>query len=150
MHPDYRSLERWSYGELADIMYDGNCLRLVQFLINCSATDQYPCFLQYPLSTPVNFHLEVKTTTGPDDTPFFLSRKQYSLMYDTRCDPEQTETPPALYVILRVYNLTTNEIRVKAYINPWHLRENILDFVADPYKVTPFPRARRPLTCANR
>jgi hypothetical protein len=136
-HPDYADLPRWFGLEKADIMYEGTCPQLVQFLIDHCATDNYPPFLDQPLSRPVNFHLEVKASTGHKDVPFFMSQKQYRLMKDVACDPNEINTPADLYVILRVYVLASREIRVVAYINPWHLREDVLDFMADPYRVTP-------------
>lgn len=53
------------------------------------------------------------------------------------CDTNASGAPADLYVILRVYNLLSNQMPPKAYINPWHLRDDVLEFVADPWKVVP-------------
>ena len=58
-------------------------------------------------------------------------------MRDIACDPDAVEPPAELYVILRVYELASSEIGVTAYINPWHLQRHLLEFMADPYRVTP-------------
>jgi hypothetical protein len=133
-------MDNWFGAEEADIMYCTDSPDFVRFLLDCSATAEYPPFLDKPLTRPVNFHLEVKSTTGPCHAPFFVSQKQYRIMRDMSCNPDQTETPEALYVVLRVYSLASSEIRVTAYINPWQLQggtqRGMLEFTADPYRVT--------------
>ena len=85
----------------------------------------------------MNLHLEVKTTTGPCTAPFFMSQNQYRLMQDKVYDQNSAAAPEDLYVILRVYNLLSGDTRMRAYINPWHPKDNVLQFVADPWKVMP-------------
>ena len=137
VHPDYRDMADWTGREVSDLMYTGSCSRLTKFLIECSRPHQYPVFLNDGLSRPVNIHLEVKTSTGGCTTPFYMSHHQYQLMRQKACAPNSREAPTDLYVVLRVYNLLSSQIRVRAYINPWHLRDDVLEFVADPWKVVP-------------
>ena len=64
-----------------------------------------------------------------------MSMNQYKSMQRFRSSPNQ-DTPPAdLYVIARVYNLLTEHIGMEVFIDPWHLRDGVLEFIADPWKV---------------
>jgi hypothetical protein len=136
-HPDYRDLAPWTGQEVSDLMYTGNSFQLTTFLIKASRPHAHPRFLSQFLARPVKFHLEVKTTLGPCTTPFFMSQNQYRLMREKACDQESWDTPEELYVVLRVYNLLSKQIGVRAYVNPWHLKDGVLEFVADPWKVAP-------------
>lgn len=133
--PEYRDLAP-RRNEIADIMYTGNCPRLIDVLRK-KTTSPYPAWLGSETSTPVNYHIEVKTTSGPCSTPFFMSNVQYRLLQDKACPPNSTTAPRDLYLIMRVFNLFSDEIGLKVYINPWHLRGSALNFVADPWKVIP-------------
>lgn len=137
VHPDYRDMSPWTGDEESDIMYTGRCPNLINFLVDAAQPHTYPAFLNNGLTTDVNVHLEVKTTTGPCSARFFMSKCQYELMQSKACETTSLATPPDLFVILRVYNLLSGQIRVKAYINPWHLRSSVLKFVASSWTVTP-------------
>lgn len=118
-------------------MYKGNCPRLMDFLRQ-NTTFQYPAWLESAtIPAAVHYHIEVKTTSGPCSTPFFMSRNQYNLMREKACEPHSPTSPKDVFVIMRVFNLFSNKIGLQVYINPWHLREIALDFVADPWKVIP-------------
>ncbi|KAJ4530448.1 hypothetical protein HRR80_007443 [Exophiala dermatitidis] len=139
--PEYAAEPSWHGREISDIMYKGYCPRLME-LVRENTSFPYPAWLRGLASgstrTPaVNYYIEVKTTSGPCNTPFFMSSNQYRLMRDKAC-PNDSITPPRdLYLIMRVFNLFTSRIGLQVYINPWHLRDPALEFVADPWKVVP-------------
>ncbi|RVX68617.1 hypothetical protein B0A52_07044 [Exophiala mesophila] len=140
--PEYADEPPWHGREISDIMYEGNCSRLME-LLRDNTTFRYPAWLGIQsgatsMSTPVvNYHIEVKTTPGPCNTPFFMSSNQYRLMRDKACPNDSMTAPRDLYLIIRVFNLYSRRIGLQVYINPWHLRETALEFVADPWKVVP-------------
>ncbi|ETI26864.1 hypothetical protein G647_10310 [Cladophialophora carrionii CBS 160.54] len=140
--PEYADEPSWQGREISDIMYEGNCPRLME-LLRENTTLPYPAWLGLEsgatsMSTPVvNYHIEVKTTSGPCNTPFFMSSNQYRLMRDKACPHDSTTAPRDLYLIMRVFNLFSSRIGLQVYVNPWHLRETALEFVADPWKVVP-------------
>ncbi|OAL29177.1 hypothetical protein AYO20_09230 [Fonsecaea nubica] len=140
--PEYADEPAWHGREISDVMYEGNCPRLMEFLGD-NTTFPYPAWLGHEsggtsMSRPVvNYHIEVKTTSGPCSTPFFMSSNQYRLMRDKACPNDSTTAPRDLYLIMRVFNLFSSRIGLQVYVNPWHLRETALEFVADPWKVVP-------------
>ncbi|OAG40830.1 hypothetical protein AYO21_04907 [Fonsecaea monophora] len=140
--PEYADEPAWHGREISDVMYEGNCPRLMEFLGD-NTTFPYPAWLGHEsgetsMSRPVvNYHIEVKTTSGPCNTPFFMSSNQYRLMRDKACPNDSTTAPRDLYLIMRVFNLFSSRIGLQVYVNPWHLRETALEFVADPWKVVP-------------
>ncbi|KAK5457302.1 hypothetical protein LTS15_005083 [Exophiala xenobiotica] len=137
--PEYANEPPWRGREISDIMYEGKCPRLMDILRQ-NTTFAYPPWLEAGETAPaaVRYHIEVKTTSGPCSTPFFMSGNQYRLMRDKACEPHSTPTAPTdLFVIMRVFNLFSSNIGLQVYINPWHLKDVALDFVADPWKVVP-------------
>ncbi|KIX09215.1 uncharacterized protein Z518_00294 [Rhinocladiella mackenziei CBS 650.93] len=135
--PEYAEEAAWTGREISDIMYKGNCSHLMDFLRQ-NTVHPYPPWLDSSTSAfPVQYHIEVKTTPGPCSTPFFMSENQYKLMRDKACNPQSRTAPADLFVIIRVFNLFSRNIGIQAYVNPWHLRDTVLEFVADPWKVFP-------------
>lgn len=71
-HPEYSQITRWpGHRETADLVYDDGSGDLTRVLIERGYLDG-----SWEGCTP-NFLLEVKTTTGPCETPFFMSKTQY-------------------------------------------------------------------------
>ena len=134
---EYKNEAPWSGREISDIMYIGRCLRLQDFLRQ-NTSHTYPQWLDSDIAPhPVQYHIEIKTTSGPCSTPFFMSQNQYKLMRQKACDPQLRTAPTDIFVIVRVFNLFSSRIGVQVYINPWHLKDSVLEFVADPWKVVP-------------
>lgn len=80
-HPDYTDITRWAGGrETADIVYDDLLGTFTTSLIERGYLDR-----SWGECTP-KYLLEVKTTTGPCETAFFMSRSQYRRV----CFPAQT------------------------------------------------------------
>lgn len=141
--PAYQDVPPWQGREISDIMYEGNCPRLVSILRQ-NTKSALPAW--YRTGTPqgaVKYHIEVKTTSGPCNTPFFMSPRQYNLMREKACDPHSMTAPEEVFVIMRVFNLFSANIGLQVFIDPWHLRQSALKFVADPWKV--IPSENRPL-----
>ena len=134
--PEYAAKPPFEGREISDIMYEGNCPRLKDMLRE-NTTLPYPTWLDSISSTPINFHIEVKATSGPCSAPFFMSSNQYRLMRDKACLPDSMTAPRDLYLIMRVFDLFSSKIGLQVYVNPWHLKEAALEFVADPWKVIP-------------
>ncbi|OAA54856.1 ATPase-like, ATP-binding domain protein [Cordyceps fumosorosea ARSEF 2679] len=78
-HPDYALLEAWTRSETSDLVYDDSQGHLTEKLINWGYLEaekwQHAC---------PKYYLEVKTTTGPCETPFYASGKQYRLQRPRR------------------------------------------------------------------
>lgn len=83
---------------------------------------------------PIEYLVEVKTTPGPCRTPFFMSMNQYKLMR-RHAIWNARGRPSTVYIIVRIYNLLSSRIGMEIYVDPWRLKDNVLEFVADPWKV---------------
>ncbi len=71
VHPDYADLEPWTGQETSDITYKDTDGILIQRLIESGYLDSTWS------NERANFFIEVKTTTGPCQRPFFMSHGQY-------------------------------------------------------------------------
>ncbi|KXX74826.1 Autophagy-related protein 9 [Madurella mycetomatis] len=75
IHPDYADMTSWDRRETADMVYDDTEGDLTSWLIDCD----YLSGDDWEHARP-RYYLEVKTTTGPCDTPFYMSKRQYQLV----------------------------------------------------------------------
>ena len=79
MHPKYQDLEGWTGRETADLVYIDQDGVFTQYL-------RATCFGGFPILQsgnvegfqPIEYFLEVKTTTLACDTRFFMSKWQYN------------------------------------------------------------------------
>ncbi|RFU29542.1 hypothetical protein B7463_g6794, partial [Scytalidium lignicola] len=133
VHPKYFDLEPWNHQETADIVYEDEEGDFTSFLIDKGHLeksiwqDRTPCV-----------YLEVKTTTGPCNTPFFMSKGQYLKMKDWSNGKRGNKNQNVIYMILRVFNLGKESIGVRIYVDPDALRHNgQLKFTADKWSVVP-------------
>jgi hypothetical protein len=133
VHPEYAELRNWPGREVADIMYKDNSGQFESWLRRTCRR----LFPALPHGGEIQYLIEVKTTTGPCRTPFFMSGNQYQLMKKHSLGDGGERTPRVVYVILRVYNLLSSNIAMELYVDPWRLRDSVLEFVADPWKVVP-------------
>jgi hypothetical protein len=74
-HPEYAHIGAWGARETADIVYDDTTGMLTLLLIEKG----YLNHNEWNGETPKYF-VEVKTTTGPCNVPFFMSENQYRLV----------------------------------------------------------------------
>ncbi|CAO2653065.1 Nn.00g024760.m01.CDS01 [Neocucurbitaria sp. VM-36] len=129
----YASMPNWTGRETADIVYTDRTGALTQYLrANC--TGDFPG--QIPndhdhVSMPVQYYLEVKSTTSVCNTRFFLSSGQYKRMGDMVL--LDNEPPSQVYVIFRVYNLTSPNVGFKVFVDPTRLVGTYLDFEAQQW-----------------
>jgi len=72
VHPDYANMPAWSGRETADITYDDTAGGLTAMLIDRGYLEQEEWCDARP-----RYFIEVKSTTGPCATPFFMSKHQY-------------------------------------------------------------------------
>lgn len=80
-HPDYADITRWTGGrETSDIVYDDVLGTFTATLVDRGYLDH-----TWSERTP-KYLLEVKTTTGPCETAFFMSDSQYRRV----CLPSET------------------------------------------------------------
>ena len=135
MLPDYDEVPNWPPPEISDIVYDTASTEFHRFLRD-NSFNKFPNW-SVEASHSIRYLIEVKTTTGSCSTPFFMSKKQYQLMREHAlgAGEEMIEAPKTVYVIARVYNLLGNNIKMALFVDPWHLKDDVLEFVADPWKV---------------
>lgn len=124
-HPDYANMAVWSGIETSDLEYKDNDGTLTEALI-------YKGHLRNRWrNRRPKYYIEVKTTPGPWDMPFFMSNAQYHKM-------RRLSTDDSIYVIFRVFNLYTSQIGVNIYVDPVQLEnEGHLVFAADRWTVKP-------------
>ncbi|KAH6619159.1 hypothetical protein B0J18DRAFT_433424 [Chaetomium sp. MPI-SDFR-AT-0129] len=127
-HPEYTDIREWpGRRETSDFVYDdvrGVLTSKLASLGYLSPTDWQG---RHP-----KYFIEVKSTTGELNTPFYMSRSQYRRMENLRNSQNE------IYVIFRVYGLEKDEIGLKVYVNPWLAKESgDLVFVSDSWTVAP-------------
>ncbi|UNI18105.1 hypothetical protein JDV02_004396 [Purpureocillium takamizusanense] len=127
--PEYADMQAWTASETSDLVYDDIEGHFTDMLIGCGHLEES----EWRGARPKYF-LEVKTTTGPLETPFYVSGKQYRLMEQKHHAEHRSE----LYIILRVFCLNATAIEMCVYIDPWQLKEDgALRFDSQPWAVTP-------------
>ena len=134
--PEYSNLENWSFPEVSDIVYETASTRFEEFLRG-NAVNSFPSWDQSPDLEPIKYLIEVKTTTGPSSTPFYMSRNQYKLMEEHKFPAAEgtIARPRTVYVIFRVYNLASDNIGLKIFVDPWWLRDDLLKFKSGSWTV---------------
>lgn len=141
---EYRDISQWAGCETADITYQdrgGALLEHFRLSIlggNISGSQPWlPDWLwEQDEETNVEWLFEVKTTTGPCDTDFFMSPNQYKMMKSLSGDHAGLPRRQ-VYCLIRVYNLLTDCIGIRFFIDPWRYRDHGLEFgTTDKWKVT--------------
>ncbi|QSS52986.1 hypothetical protein I7I53_00094 [Histoplasma capsulatum var. duboisii H88] len=132
VHPDYQDLAPWNGSETADLVFDDSSSALTSLLIRAG----YLSPDSWRGARPT-YYIEVKTTTGDNNTRFFMSKSQYQRMQ--RMQIEVAGAPnDEIYMIFRVYHLDKESIGVQIYLDPESLRqEGRLIFTAESYSVVP-------------
>ncbi|KAI4933089.1 hypothetical protein J4E85_003492 [Alternaria conjuncta] len=129
-HPRYAGIANWQGRETADIVYTDRDGTLTQWL-------KGRCTGGYPASSterdfakhPIEYYLEVKSTTSACETRFFLSAGQYKLMHEMAVQRDQEAT--RMYVIMRVSYLSSDDKGLKIYVDPVRLKGTYVDFEAE-------------------
>ncbi|KAH8800361.1 hypothetical protein F5884DRAFT_891279 [Xylogone sp. PMI_703] len=129
VHERYHDLERWSGPETADIVYEDQNSFLTELLIERGYLENAIWGGHSP-----RYYIEVKTTTGSLETPFFCSQLQYEQMERMQLNGAANE----VYLIMRVFSLGVSGMGLKVYMDPATLRRDRgLIFKTDKYAVTP-------------
>ncbi|CZR37438.1 uncharacterized protein FPRO_02302 [Fusarium proliferatum ET1] len=131
IHPDYTNLEAWRGRETADLVYADTEGHLTNTLIGCG----YLGHDEWHGARP-RYYIEVKTTTGPCSTAFYMSGKQYQLMQQIH----HTEDHSEVYMVFRVFQLDSDGIGLCVYTDPEKLRQDgRLLFKGQAWSITPGP-----------
>ncbi|KAF2107406.1 hypothetical protein BDV96DRAFT_653752 [Lophiotrema nucula] len=121
-HSRYADMDPWMGAETADIVYLDRQGILTQWLK--ANTGVFPDWLNCEVE--VEYYIEVKTTTSACDTRFFLSSGQHRRMKDI--DSRLGKEPLQVYVICRVYNITSPDVGMKILVEPGELPEDEVTF----------------------
>lgn len=131
IHPEYTNMEAWNRRETADLVYPDTTGHFTDTLINCGYLDHDEWHGARP-----KYYIEVKTTTGPCGTPFYMSGNQYRLMGRIH----HTEDRSEVYMIFRVFWLNSDRIGMRIYFDPEQLRQDgRLVFTGQTWFITPGP-----------
>ncbi|QGI77141.1 unnamed protein product [Fusarium fujikuroi] len=141
IHPDYTNLEAWRGRETADLVYVDTEGQLTNTLIGCG----YLGHDEWHGARP-RYYIEVKTTTGPCSTAFYMSGKQYQLMQQIH----HTEDHSEIYMVFRVFQLDSDGIVLCVYTDPEKLRQDgHLLFKGQAWSITPGPNMGREIRGAS-
>ncbi|KAK4038181.1 hypothetical protein C8A01DRAFT_17707 [Parachaetomium inaequale] len=126
IHPDYADMDAWSGRETADITYNDTESELTAMLINGGYLDAD----EWQDARPM-YYIEVKSTTGPRETPFYMSKGQYKRVSSA----PGFESP--VYMIMRVSEIDSRPC-MAVYLDPEKMRlERRLVFTAQTWSVIP-------------
>ncbi|KAJ3566247.1 hypothetical protein NPX13_g7209 [Xylaria arbuscula] len=131
VHPEYADMETWRGRETSDITYLDVQGTLTDELINkgCLTRDLWE-------GKRPSYFIEVKTTTGSCDTPFYMSKAQYQLMQDNTSWPNNANGN--IYVVFRVYYLGQDTMDLEIYVDPEALRRtDRLKFQSELWSIVP-------------
>ncbi|KAF2463270.1 uncharacterized protein BDR25DRAFT_320119 [Lindgomyces ingoldianus] len=128
---EYHSRNRKQSADIVYLDQDGSLMLHLRNL----CTGGFPQFPHHEAgnSPPIEYFIEVKTTTGRSSKTFFIGHGQYELMEKYQTRPEKR--PEKIYVLIRVFNLTSGDIGMKIFVDPWRFRGNILQFQHDKWEV---------------
>ncbi|KAK0667790.1 hypothetical protein QBC41DRAFT_132417 [Cercophora samala] len=134
-HPAYSSLTQWKQGarEITDIQYRDRDKKLTSFLeargyghLIAKANDN--------LDEPLTYYIEVKSTPGGLDTAVRMGLEQHETM--TKLCIEAN----SVYVIFRVFDMFTDKIDFRLYVNPTRLQSNGVLKFENKWLMTPTKR----------
>ncbi|RSL61952.1 hypothetical protein CEP54_005994 [Fusarium duplospermum] len=126
-HPDYTNIGNWNHRETSDFEYDDSEGALTELMIDNGYLDRDIWENKKP-----RYYLEVKTTTGPCESPFYMSKGQYRLMHECR------DSTDKIYVVFRVYEVEKTAVQLRVYVNPAKLEgSGRLIYTAETWSVRP-------------
>ncbi|KAF2875580.1 hypothetical protein BDV95DRAFT_278391 [Massariosphaeria phaeospora] len=128
VHSRYSDMNNWVGRETTDIVYTDETGDLTQYLRE-HCTGGFPDGIatnRDHAAEPIEYFLEVKTTTGACNTRFYMSDSQHKRMQ--RLAVSVMNRPDRIYVILRVFNLASPDVDVKIFVDPLRLRGSVVDF----------------------
>ncbi|UPK97203.1 hypothetical protein LCI18_008138 [Fusarium solani-melongenae] len=126
-HPDYVGIQPWNHRETSDLEYADSEGALTELMIDNGYLERDIWENKKP-----RYYLEVKTTTGPCEAPFYMSKSQYRLMHE--CQDSTDE----IYVVFRVYEVEKAAVQLRVYVNPARLEDmGRLIYTAETWSVRP-------------
>ncbi|KAK4177154.1 hypothetical protein QBC36DRAFT_327734 [Triangularia setosa] len=136
VHPGYAALTRWEgFSEISDLQYFDYTGALTALLTEKGYLPPAISFSDNgeeavnPVQ-PKKYYIEVKCTSQGCEEPFYMGASQYNKM-KAICEEENS-----LYIIFRVFNLYTDKIDVRLFVNPSELeRQGLLKFSPEKYSV---------------
>jgi hypothetical protein len=148
-------MANWVGRETADIVYTDKTGAVTRYLRQNSEGSfphEIPEHWNFA-SHPIEYYLEVKSTTGHCSSRFYMSSGQYKRVYmlpqsifptelaNTKIKMEAMalgafQQPCKVYVIMRVFDLTTPNVGMKIFVDPIRFKGSKLDFEADQWFVT--------------
>ncbi|KAH8817103.1 hypothetical protein F5884DRAFT_243479 [Xylogone sp. PMI_703] len=133
VHSNYSGMDAWPHRETADIVYEDENGNFTSFLIDKGHLKE----AIWQGRTP-KFYLEVKTTTGPCSSPFFMSKGQYQKMQEWSNGEDGNRNTDIVYMVMRVFNLGKDSMGVRIYVDLNILRQNGgLEFTAEKWSIVP-------------
>ncbi|XP_014551211.1 hypothetical protein COCVIDRAFT_42474 [Bipolaris victoriae FI3] len=133
----FANIANWTGRETADIVYKDESGQLTQYLREHCEGD-FPNQIREDRNFqthPIEYFLEVKTTTGDCKTRFYMSSGQYKRMENMALGIFEWN-PSQVYVIMRVYDLISPDVGLKIYIDPLRFRNTKLKFEAEQWFVS--------------
>ncbi|KAH6876838.1 hypothetical protein B0T10DRAFT_497374, partial [Thelonectria olida] len=135
-HPDYNDMSPWNGRETADITYQDVSGALTSLLADAGHMDTWDA--DRVRQARPEFFIEVKSTTGPFETPFYMSKAQYRRMQGySQSRAGAAASFDRVYVIFRVYNVGQDSIGVKVLVDPESMRGRELAFTAETWSIVP-------------
>ncbi|RTE73601.1 hypothetical protein BHE90_011964 [Fusarium euwallaceae] len=127
VHPDYTDIHPWNHRETSDLEYDDSEGALTELMIDNGYLERDIWENKKP-----KYYLEVKTTTGPCEAPFYMSKSQYRLIHECQ------DSMDKIYVVFRVYEVEKAEVQLRVYVNPARLEgSGRLVYTAETWSVRP-------------
>ncbi|KAJ5982538.1 hypothetical protein N7451_012638 [Penicillium sp. IBT 35674x] len=113
IHPDYAMMTPWYGRETADIVYDDTEGAFTSLLISHDYLEADEWEDRRP-----KYFIEIKTTTGPLGTPFYMSKRQFERMGNMHYSRHSSD----VYLIIRVFDIRGPDIGMCVYLDPEQLR----------------------------
>ncbi|GAW19639.1 hypothetical protein ANO14919_091280 [Xylariales sp. No.14919] len=137
VHTDYADMGPWTGIETADFVYTDFDSDLTKILIDNGYIERGVWKDQTP-----TYYIDVKTTMGGCETPFFMSKSQCKRMRTKTNGPNGKERQDSIYIVFRVYNLGKKSMGCAIYVDPDAMRvKGTLNFRAETWSVVPRPSA---------
>ncbi|KAJ5263150.1 hypothetical protein N7478_010755 [Penicillium angulare] len=129
IHPDYATMAPWYGRETSDIVYDDTEGAFTSLLISHGYLEADEWEDRRP-----RYFIEIKTTTGPLGTPFYMSKRQFERMGNMHNSHHSSD----VYLIIRVFDIRGPDIGMCVYLDPEQLRlDGGLVFTGETWSVVP-------------
>ncbi|UPX10550.1 uncharacterized protein EKO05_0001202 [Ascochyta rabiei] len=132
----FEDLTAWHGHETSDLVYKDDTGAFTEYLRNNCVGGFSPWIFETRnmQTSPVEYYLEVKSTTGRCGTRFYMSGKQYERMESMALDLPKSRNK--VYVILRVYDMLTPDVGLEIFVDPLRFKGTKLDFETEQWYVS--------------